>query len=109
LPHTAEEIWTYLEEDEDYVQLAEMPTVETYSNGQEVLSKWSAFMSLRDNVLKANEVARENKIIGKDFEAKTTLYLSQEKRELLDSLDSDIRQILIASAIQLADLEDKPE
>jgi len=109
LPHTSEEIWNYLEEEEEYVQLAEMPTVEDYSNEQEVLSKWSAFMSLRDNVLKANEVARENKIIGKDFEARTTLYLSQEKRALLDSLNSDIRQILIASDIRFADLSEKPE
>jgi len=109
LPHTAEEIWGYLEEDESYVQLAEFPEVKEYENTDELLEQWSKFMSLRDNVLKANEVARENKIIGKDFEAKTTIYASQSVKELLDGLNSDIRQILIASEINVKDLEEKPE
>ena len=109
LPHTAEEIWGYLEEDESYVQLAEFPEVKEYENTDELLEQWSKFMSLRDNVLKANEVARENKIIGKDFEAKTTIYASQSVKELLDGLNSDIRQILIASEINVKDLEEKLE
>ncbi|GEK89878.1 Isoleucyl-tRNA synthetase [Alkalibacterium putridalgicola] len=109
LPHTAEEIWSYLEEEESYVQLAEFPEVKEYDNSKELLDQWSRFMSLRDNVLKANEVARENKIIGKDFEAKTTIYASQSVKNLLDSLNSDIRQILIASEINIKDLEEKPE
>jgi len=109
LPHTAEEIWGYLEEDESYVQLAEFPEVKEYENTDELLEQWSKFMSLRDNVLKANEVARENKIIGKDFEAKTTIYASQSVKELLDGLNSDIRQILIASEINVKNLEEKPE
>ncbi|MER2063666.1 MAG: isoleucine--tRNA ligase, partial [Alkalibacterium sp.] len=53
--------------------------------------------------------ARENKIIGKDFEAKTTLYVSRSVKDLLDGLNSDIRQILIASEINVKDLEEKPE
>lgn len=109
LPHTAEEIWSYLEEEESYVQLAEFPEVKEYDNSKELLDQWSRFMSLRDNVLKANEVARENKIIGKDFEAKTTIYAAQSVKNLLDSLNSDIRQILIASEINIKDLKEKPE
>ncbi|MFO8069100.1 MAG: isoleucine--tRNA ligase [Alkalibacterium sp.] len=109
LPHTAEEIWSYLEEEEQFVQLAEFPEVKDYSNSDEILNQWKAFMSLRDKVLKANEVARENKVIGKDFEAKTTLFVSESVRELLNSLNSDIRQILIASEIDVKDLEEKPE
>src|SRR5690625_4897142 len=68
IPHTAEEIWAFLDEEEEYAQLAEIPEVENYENREDVLEKWTAFMDLRDNVLKANEVARENKVIGKDFE-----------------------------------------
>ncbi|WP_091528227.1 isoleucine--tRNA ligase [Alkalibacterium subtropicum] len=109
LPHTAEEIWSYLEEEEDYVQLAEFPEVKEYDDSKELLDQWSAFMSLRDKVLKANEVARENKIIGKDFEAKTTIFASQSVKALIDSLNSDIRQILIASEINIKDLEEKPD
>lgn len=109
LPHSAEEMWTYLQEDEKFVQLSEFPEVKVYDNETEVLEKWTAFMKFRDKVLKANEVARENKIIGKDFEAKTTVYASNQVKNLIESLNSDIRQILIASELTIKDLADKPE
>ncbi|MCC5890096.1 MAG: isoleucine--tRNA ligase, partial [Alkalibacterium sp.] len=109
LPHSAEEMWSYLQEEEEYVQLAEFPEIHSYANEDEVKDKWNRFMKFRDHVLKANEVARENKVIGKDFEAKTTVYASDEVRELLDSLNSDIRQILIASEFTVKELSEKPE
>lgn len=109
IPHTTEEIWTYLDEEADYVQLAEMPEVEQYGNAEELVEKWDKFMHLRDHILKANEVARENKVIGKDFEADTTLYATKEVRSLLDSLNTDLRQILIASNFTVKDLSEKPE
>lgn len=108
IPHTAEEIWSYLEEEESYAQLTEFPEVKKYSNSGELLDQWKAFMSLRDKVLKANEVARENKVIGKDFEAKTTLFVSESVDQLLSSMNSDIRQILIASEINIKPLDSKP-
>lgn len=109
LPHSAEEMWSYLQEDEKYVQLSEFPEVQSYANEEEIKEKWSKFMKFRDHVLKANEVARENKVIGKDFEAKTTVYATEEVKALLDSLNSDIRQILIASEFTVKDISEKPE
>lgn len=108
IPHTAEEIWTHLDEEEEYVQLADFPEVENYENGDTLLEQWSAFMGVRDNILKANEVARERRVIGKDFEAKTTLYVDEPIRELLGSLNSDIRQIMIASELDVLPLSEKP-
>lgn len=109
IPHTAEEIWSYLSEPEDYVQLSDMPKRQNYQNALELEDKWSQFLSIRDHVLKANEVARENKLIGKDFEAKTTLYLDQAGRDLLDSLDVNVRLVLISSQLNVLDLADKPD
>lgn len=109
IPHTTEEIWTYLHEEEDYVQLAELPEVVDYPHSSALVSRWKEFMKLRDNVLKANEVARENKVIGKDFEAKLTLYADDSTKELLNSLDADVRQILIVSELNVKDLNEKPE
>ena len=108
IPHTAEEIWEYLKEEEAYVQLTEMPEVVGYANRDEILEKWNAFMDLRDNILKANEVARENKVIGRDFEAKTTLYVTDSVKALFDSLESDLRQILVASELNILSLADRP-
>lgn len=108
IPHTAEELWDFLNEEEEYAQLTEMPEVEHYEDREESLTKWSAFMKVRDNILKANEVARENKVIGKDFEAKTTLYVSDDIKELFESLDADLRQVLVASELNILSLSDKP-
>lgn len=109
LPHTAEEIWSYLQEEEEYAQLTELPDVDKYEGSEELLEKWDHFMKLRDHVLKANEVAREQKVIGKDFEARTTFYVPEKTKELLESLNSDLRQILIASELRIKDLSEKPE
>lgn len=108
IPYTTEEIWTFLHEKEEYVQLAEMPGVENYDDRQELLDKWTAFMAVRDDILKANEVARENKIIGKDFEAKTTLYVSTDIQQLLESLNADLRQVMVASELNIYSLDEKP-
>lgn len=109
VPHTAEEIWSYLQEEEDYAQLSDMPEVEVYENSEELIEKWTKFLAVRDYVLKTNEVARENKVIGKDFEAKTTLYVNDQVKSLLDSLNSDLRLILITSDLTIKDLSEKPE
>lgn len=103
LPHTMEEIWGFLKEPEDYVQLANMPKVEDYANRDELLENWSKFMKLRDDVLKALEDVRNKKLIGKSFEAAVTIYPDKETKAMLDDLDADFRQILIVSKLTIAD------
>ena len=105
LPHTMEEIWGFLKEPEDYVQLANMPKVENYANHDELLENWGKFMNLRDDVLKALEDARNKKLIGKSFEAAVTIYPDKETKAMLDDLDADFRQILIVSKLTIADGE----
>lgn len=97
IPHTAEEIWKYLKEDEAYVQLAEFPGYEEYPNQEELLDTWSAFMDFRDKVLKALEEARNAKLIGKSLEAKLTVYPNEQTATLLKAVDSDLAQLLIVS------------
>ncbi|MGM9895607.1 MAG: isoleucine--tRNA ligase [Lactobacillus amylovorus] len=105
LPHTMEEIWGFLKEPEDYVQLANMPKVEGYANHDELLENWGKFMNLRNDVLKALEDARNQKLIGKSFEAAVTIYPDKETKAMLDDLDADFRQILIISKLTIADGE----
>lgn len=97
IPHTAEEIWSYLKEEEEYVQLAEFPEVETFANQEELLDMWKAFMDIRDDVLKALEVARNEKLIGKSMEAKVTVYPNEQVRALLTALNANLPQLLIIS------------
>ncbi|MDU5335665.1 isoleucine--tRNA ligase [Enterococcus sp.] len=97
IPHTTEEIWTYLKEEEEYVQLAELPSYEEFPNQAELLDTWKAFMDFRDKVLKALEEARNEKVIGKSLEAKVTIYPNEQVRVMLTALDADLAQLLIVS------------
>ncbi|MGX7203898.1 isoleucine--tRNA ligase [Enterococcus pingfangensis] len=97
IPHTTEEIWTYLKEEEEYVQLAELPGYEEFPNQAELLDTWKAFMEFRDEVLKALEEARKEKVIGKSLEAKVTIYPNEQVAALLTALDADLAQLLIVS------------
>jgi len=97
IPHTTEEIWSYLKEDDQYVQLAEFPEFQEFANQDELLDTWSAFLDFRDKVLKALEVARNEKQIGKSMEAKVTIYPSEQVATLLKAVDSNLAQLLIVS------------
>ncbi|MDG3141655.1 isoleucine--tRNA ligase [Streptococcus suis] len=109
LPHTAEEIWSYLEhEAEDYVQLSEMPVAQEFPNQEAILEEWAAFMDFRTKAQKALEEARTAKVIGKSLEAHLTVYASEAVKTLLASLDSDIALLLIVSQLTIADEADKP-
>ena len=102
IPHTSEEIWSYLKEEEEYVQLAEFPSYQKFANQEELLDIWTAFLEFRDNVLKALEEARNTKLIGKSLEAKITIYPSEQVRQLLTAVDADIAQLLIVSDFEVA-------
>ncbi|WNZ92007.1 isoleucine--tRNA ligase [Streptococcus iniae] len=109
LPHTAEEIWTYLEfEEEEFVQLTELPQAEFFTGQEEIIEAWDAFMGLRNQAQKALEEARNEKVIGKSLEAHLTIYAGQEVKTLLEALDSDVALLLIVSQLTIADLSEAP-
>ncbi|HFI0154325.1 TPA: isoleucine--tRNA ligase [Streptococcus suis] len=98
LPHTAEEIWSYLEhEPEEFVQLAEMPEVETFANDAQLLADWEKVMGFRTQAQKALEEARNAKVIGKSLEAHLTAYVTAETKSFLEGLNADLAQLLIVS------------
>ena len=103
LPHTMEQVWEYLKEPEEFVQLAEMPAVEEIPDEAEIQKDWQVFMDFRDNVLKSLEVARADKLIGKSLEAKVIVHPSDELKAVLDKIDSNFGQLLIVSQFELVD------
>ena len=108
MPHTTEEVWEYLKEPEEYAQLSEMPAVEYYDGQDQLVENWTRFMKVRSDVLKALEEARNAKLIGKSFEAHVSLYVSEGVKAELDSLDTNLRQVLIVSALDVLPLEEAP-
>ncbi|MYY93702.1 isoleucine--tRNA ligase [Ligilactobacillus salivarius] len=109
LPHTTEEIWKYLKEDEKYAQLSEMPEVKHFNNEEKLVDLWNRFMNLRSGVFKALEEARNEKLIGRSFEAHVDLYVSNGVQADLDALNANVRQALIVSALDVHPLSEAPE
>ena len=70
IPHTAEEVYSYMPGNKkESVYLEAMPKAKRYFDEREMLSKYADFMTLRNDVLKALEVARNEKVIGKSLNA----------------------------------------
>ncbi|ANU17521.1 isoleucine--tRNA ligase [Planococcus maritimus] len=98
IPHTADEMWSYLESaSEESVQLTDFPEAAERPEFKDLEEKWSRFMDVRDDVLKALEEARAAKTIGKSLEAKVTVYASEELANLLPAIDSNLAQLFIVS------------
>lgn len=103
LPHTADEVWEHIPfVVEENVQLTDMPDYVQLPNEGELEKKWSAFLKLRDDVLKALEEARNAKVIGKSLEAKLTLYVNESSKDLLESIRENLKQIFIVSDFEVA-------
>jgi isoleucyl-tRNA synthetase len=101
IPHTADEVWNYIPDvAEESVHLTDMPDVREIPDADSLKQKWDRFTDVRDEVLKALEDARNEKVIGKSLEASVTLYPDQETRGLLDGIDH-LEKLLIVSKAEI--------
>lgn len=109
LPHTADELWSHLTfVEEQSVQLTDMPETIAVPNSEATEEKFDRFMALRDDVLKALETARNEKIIGKSLEANLKLYPNKENKELLASIKENLSQLFIVSELIISEENDAP-
>lgn len=111
LPHTMEEVWEYIPGvEEESVQLTDIPEYQELPGALELEEKWAKFMKVRDEVLKALEEARNEKLIGSSLDAKVSLYVKDEVRELLNTIEEDLAKIFIVSqAVVAGAYEEAPE
>ncbi|EGQ1292025.1 isoleucine--tRNA ligase [Staphylococcus pseudintermedius] len=103
IPHTAEEVWSHIEQvDEESVHLTNMPAKEEVD--QALLDKWNTFMALRDDVNRALEAARNEKVIGKSLEAKVKIgnSTSFDTLAFLEGFN-DLHQLFIVSQVELVE------
>ncbi|MEP9851694.1 isoleucine--tRNA ligase [Staphylococcus aureus] len=106
LVHTAEEVWSHIPHvKEESVHLTRMP--ERAEVDRDFLDKWNTFMNLRDDVNRALEVARGEKVIGKSLEAKVIIG-SNENFDATTFLQqfSDLQQLFITSQAEVVDTVD---
>ncbi|MDM5357940.1 isoleucine--tRNA ligase [Peribacillus sp. ACCC06369] len=103
LSHTSDEVWAFIPGvTEESVQLTLMPEAISIDGADVIEEKWTAFMNVRDNVLKALEEARNQKVIGKSLNAKVMVYVNEETKNLLDSIKESFEQLFIVSEFEIA-------
>jgi isoleucyl-tRNA synthetase len=111
IPHTTEEVYGYMPGKKvESVYLLNMPQASVYDNQEEILQKYNSFMTFRDDVLKALEDARNNKVIGKSLNAWLKVCPKKETLNLLSTLHVNFAQVFIVSKFEIVDvLEDGQE
>ncbi|AIF66300.1 isoleucine--tRNA ligase [Terribacillus saccharophilus] len=104
LAHTTEEAWSYIPgEKAESIQLSDFPEAVEIADHDELLTKWDHFIKVRDDVLKALEIARSEKVIGKSLESKLTIVAKDdETKQLLQGIDN-LHQLLIVSEANVVD------
>ena len=101
LSFTAEEIWGFMPhrkcDDGESVMYNDMPEPDAALKLSDAeAEKWDNVMKLRSDVLKALELARGEKIIGKPLDAEITVWLGEDmKAETLEGID--LKTICIVS------------
>ena len=103
LVHTSEEVWSHIPHvEEESVHLTNMP--ERVEVDREFVDRWNTFMKLRDDVNRALEVARNEKVIGKSLEAKVVIG-SNDNFDATSFLQqfADLQQLFITSQAEVVD------
>lgn len=100
LSFTAEEIWNHFVADNSSIFVNDFNVVKNISDS-ELVHDFDRFNLIRDDIFKALEIAREEKLIGKPLEAKVRINCSETDKELLIKLFNDkIHQVLIVSSFE---------
>lgn len=107
LAFTSNEIWLAMphskSEDERHVMLNDMP--EIYPDRKldsETEKYWDRLHALRNDVNKALEISRSEKIIGKPLDAEVTLYVAANaEQEFLHIADADFSTMFIVSKVNV--------
>ncbi|WOS96211.1 isoleucine--tRNA ligase [Nosocomiicoccus massiliensis] len=100
LVHTAEDIYDHTpNRTAESIHLTHFSDKEDVD--EKVLEQWAQIMAVRDDVYKALEVARNEKVIGKSLDAKVTLTLPEGLTK--DSINSEFTQLFIVSQVEIVD------
>ncbi|MBQ8758974.1 MAG: class I tRNA ligase family protein, partial [Clostridia bacterium] len=107
LSYTAEEMWqfmTHLDSDnKESVFLNNVPEYKAELEFKEVADAYNKLFAYRDDVMKALELARAEKLIGKSLDASVTIYVNDEKTsEFFKSFENELNDIFICSEVKLS-------
>ena len=107
-PHTAEETYGFIPKTNklESVHLELMPEVHDWSDSV-VEANYDLFLKHREDILKALEQAREDKIIGKSLESSISLDLKDDYAFIKDI--KDLHQLYVVSNVDFVKADDATE
>lgn len=73
----------------------------SFENASEIISSWTPFFEVRQQVLKSLENARNEKIIGKSLEASIQIVLPEKEKVMKLLTSEELKQLLIVSEVEL--------
>ena len=109
LAFTSNEVWQAMPHgkgaDARHVMLNDMPAVEEdLKLSEDERVRWANLMALRDDVNKALELARAEKVVGKPLDAKVTVFVADEAKAAWETVkDADLAALCIVSEFELSD------
>jgi len=104
LVFTTEEAWAFLPgEREISVHLASMPKVNPEWAADELDEKWRALSTFKDEISKALEGARVEKIIGHPLDAHVTVAPPEADFDRLKAEEATLGEVLIVSGLSVTD------
>lgn len=102
---TADEIWGYMphssSDNTESIFLNEMPKKSGLTFSYEFKDKWSIIYNLREDVKKALELKRADKVIGASLEAKVIIHANDSLYNKLVSFKDELSAIFIVSAVEI--------
>jgi isoleucyl-tRNA synthetase len=105
LAFTTEEVWLALPGypgKAQSVHLTQFPEIDDVRLQPELGEKWKTLVSVRGEVAKAMETARQNKLVGHSLDAGVAIAAPDKLRSLLETHIDDLRALLIVSDVRIA-------
>ncbi len=106
LSFTSDEIWKFMPhkagDDVRNVVLNDFPTVSGEVDN-ELIERWEKIHAIRDDVKKALELARTEKIIGASLEGAVTVYAKGEQYNFLKSVEDILTTVFIVSKVAIVE------
>lgn len=106
---TAEEIWKYMphaqNESKESVMLSFWPECKQIYNNKELEEKWNQMMKIKDEVAKALEIARADKVIGHSLNAKVTIHADDKNYKFLQDKEELLQEVFIVSGVDIVESE----
>lgn len=107
LAFTSDEIWQFMphgaDADKECVLFNEMPKESGVYADADFIARWDRIHALRDDVKKALELARKEKVIGASLEAKVQLFCEGELYDFVQSVKDDLATVFIVSEVEIAE------